>query len=251
MPISRFTSCSAAARSLVAHATRLPPGDRPLAQRISGIDLEIAPIHVQPSPVLRGSDDTEPLGSATVRIELEPFDGSGATVADIFSALFTTERAAPLLRVKPSGDSVDMADEWLRRTCRRLGLAAPAAQPISALDSAMAEASRRAVQGLPRIRQRLEAGLPDGQICVIKVGLETAHGDKEFVWVRVTEWSSDGFVGPLEVQPNDCPGYTLGQTMRVADTDVFDCAIVNPTAGPVEPALTDVVAQDFGVDLPG
>jgi len=114
----------------------------------------------------------------------------------------------------------------------------------------MEEASRRAVEGLPKLRQRLEAGLPNGQICVIKVGLEAAHGGKEFVWVRVTEWSSGTFVGRLEVQPTDCPGYTVGQTMRVADAEVIDCAIVNPMEGPIEPALTDIVAQDFGVDLP-
>jgi hypothetical protein len=35
------------------------------------------------------------------------------------------------------------------------------------------------------------------------------------------------------------------------DKDVYDCGIFSETGGVVEPALTDVVALEFGVDLPG
>jgi hypothetical protein len=37
--------------------------------------------------------------------------------------------------------------------------------------------------------------------------------------------------------------------MQVPEADVFDRAIVSKERGMVEAALTDVVAQEFGVDL--
>ena len=240
------------ARKLVQLAGDSP--DKPALDLASGVEITITPDDLpskQSSPVLGRFPEVNEAGPITLRLDLEEFGGDGGKLGDIFSVLLQKKRAAELLHVKPpNGTTVDK-DEWLRVTGRRLGLDTPAAQPFSALDDAMKAASQRAVQTLPALREQLQAGQHEGQIVAIKTVLPTESGTREYVWVTVDEWPPGEFGGTLSVQPTaDCPGFTKGQRMRVADADVFDRAIFSPTEGPIEPALTDIVAQDFGVDLP-
>jgi hypothetical protein len=99
-------------------------------------------------------------------------------------------------------------------------------------------------------RERFRAGLPADQALAIKVGLATRSDRREFVWVKVTDWLHDGtIVGTLESKPRDCPGYERGREMRIAEADVFDRAFYEQVRGLVAHAATDIVAEEFGVDL--
>jgi hypothetical protein len=242
----------ASARKLVEYAAKLPASGQPIEERLAGIELlvtrdAIADLRGQPYGPVSDRNGNAPV---TVRLELEDFGGTLGQALDAFSVLLRRKRAARLLTIVSSSNAADV-DEWLRESCARLGLAVPAARPSSAFREAMDAASRYAVAELPELRARLNAGLPDGQLAAIKIGLDSTTGSNEYVWVRVTEWPAGEFAGKLAVQPRNCPGYTLGQPVRVADSDVFDRAIFSNTEGAIQPSLTDVVAMDFGVDLAG
>jgi hypothetical protein len=260
---------SVVARRLAEHAAGLPPSKEPMEDRVAGVKLTLSR-----NDVLRASKPDRfghvnrdgAAQSVTVRLEIEEFGDQANDVGNalgILSVLFKTQRAPKLLALRhpePSDTghpersegsaAVDAftADEWLRMSCERLGLDVPSAKPLSAFRESMDDANRRAIDDLPAFRARLSGGLEDGQVPMIKTGLDTAAGVKEYVWVHVVAWKDDEFVGILAAEPRNCPGYTKGQLMHVADSDVFDRAIFGATEA-VERPLTDVVAMDFGMDL--
>jgi len=111
-------------------------------------------------------------------------------------------------------------------------------------------ASRKARESLAEWRERFRAGLPADQALVVKAGLATTSGGREFVWVKVTEWLQAGtIVGTLESKPRNCPDYQQGQQMQIAEADVFDRAVYGQARSMVVHAPTDIVAEEFGVDL--
>jgi hypothetical protein len=240
------------ARKLVEHVATLPASETPIGERLSGTRLSIdgreAASRLNTS-VLGKFPETPDLGPVEVELTLEESGGKQGQVADIFAVLLGGRRPGKLLRV--TGPGADQPDEWLRDATRRLGMDTPTALPADAFTETMTAASQRAVAGLEGFRARIRSGLPAGQFAVVKTGLATTSESREFVWVRVTDTPDGEFVGTLAVQPSDAPGYTRGQAMRIADKDVYDRAIFDESTGVVEPALTDVVAQEFGVDLPG
>lgn len=235
------------AMGIVKHAASLSPANTPMEERLSGIEI---PVRANPiNPV----ESTRPLEDVVVALEMEEFGGKGGQVANLFSVLLQKKKADGLLRVKPPTSWSGTADEWLREACRRLSggtIEVPPPLPWSAFEDTMAAASQRAVANLPELRHRLKSGLPPGHFAVIKTGLQANSGGREFVWVKVTEAPPGEFVGTLVVEPADVDGYALGQTVRVADADVFDRGIYTESQTVIQPPLTDDVAQDFGVDLP-
>lgn len=157
---------------------------------------------------------------------------------------------AALLHLLPPGDREGSKDEWLRDTCRRLGQDAPPPLPLEAFEAQMEAASRKGRETLSELRDRFRRGFPAGQALLIKVALPSALGGREYVWVKARDWTSDGvLIGTLESTPRNLPGLEHGQEMRVAEADVFDRAVFNKEQGMLDAALTDIVAQEFGVDL--
>ena len=176
-------------------------------------------------------------GPAVVRLKLEAFDEQAS------------DPDTELLHLLPPVDYRADKDTWLRDVCRSLGQNAPDPLPFESLDTEMEAASARARATLGAVRERFRRGLPAGQTLAIKIGLTTSAGDREFVWIKVDNWQADGILtGTLETEPNQCPGFQKGQVMRVPESDVFDRAI-GSAEGLIEPAFTDIVAQEFGVDL--
>jgi hypothetical protein len=177
-------------------------------------------------------------GPVDVRLRLEGFggetDGNDET---------------ELLHLLPPSDYPSDKDTWLRDSCRLLGQNAPDPLPTEALESEMQKASARAKSTLTDVREQFRRGLPSGQTLAIKIGLTTLEEGREFVWIKVNEWGADGVLtGTLETEPVGVPGFLLGQTLRVPESDVFDRAI-GGEGGMIDPPLTDIVAQEFGVDL--
>ncbi len=155
-----------------------------------------------------------------------------------------------LLHVLPPGDRSASKDEWLRDTCRRLGQDAPPPLSLDAFDAQMEAASRKGRETLSEVRDRFRRGLPADQTLLIKVALPSALGGREFVWVKANDWTGDGvLIGTLESAPHNLPGLERGHEMRVVEADVFDRAVVDKEQGMLDAALTDIVAQEFGVDL--
>lgn len=182
-----------------------------------------------------------------------PVESGEAKFRLALQTMTTNERAegrwdAELLAVLPPAAFAGDADEWLRVTCRCLGQDTPAARPMAAQNDELQRASAEARTSLPAIRARFAAGLGDRTL-LVKTALPTRAGGEEYVWVEVTGWRDDGILtGTLAVRPVDCPGYRQGQEMEVREGAVFDRTILSPD-GTAEPALTDIVAQDFGLDI--
>lgn len=188
--------------------------------------------------------EVEEKGPARVQLVLEGFGGN--------RGLFSLFKSDPgeLLHLVPPADYQGNKDEWLREACRRLGQDAPAPLVPDALEAQMQAASRTAKETLGEFRERFQRGLPADHTLVIKVGLTTTQGGREYVWIKVGNWTQGGvLIGNLETEPHDVPGLKHGQEMRVPEAEVFDRAIFSKEQGMVEVALTDIVAQEFGVDL--
>jgi hypothetical protein len=181
-------------------------------------------------------------GEARVRLVPERFGGPRGLLG-----FLRKDPELPHL-LPPAGYAGDK-DEWLRTTCRRLGQDTPYALGPESLGEAMQAASRRARATLREFRERFARGLPGDHALVVKVALTTTEGTPEYVWIKVTAWDDRGVVGTLETPPQRCPGHTRGQEMRIAAADIFDRAVASPSEGMIDVALTDIVAQEFGVDL--
>jgi hypothetical protein len=209
----------------------------------NGITLTLGREDVFPSQpmVVWGRFPEEGSGVADpveVRLQLEGF--AEETIGSDDTAL--------LHLLPPLGYPSDK-DTWLRDSCRALGQNTPNPLPSEALDSEMQKASARAKSTLPTLRDQFQRGLPSGQTLAIKIGLTTLEGGREFVWIKVNEWGADGVLtGTLETEPVGVPGFLLGQTLRVPESDVFDRAL-GGEQGMIDPPPTDIVAQEFGVDL--
>lgn len=211
------------------------------AESEAGLVVTLTRDDVAPNePFLRRGAELPP-GDATavwVRLHFEPFGDD-------------TDEPAMLLRMLPMPGFLGDPDLWLRDTCRTLGQDAPDPLPSSALDREIAAAAERARATLPAIRERFCHGLAPDESLLVKVALVTSSGGGEHVWVRVVGWEDDNLSGILESKPHDCSGYTLGQEMRFAASDVEDRCIASKTRGIVEPGLTDIIVLDFGVDIGG
>jgi hypothetical protein len=169
-------------------------------------------------------------GLARVRLLLERFDEEG------------DDEGAGLLSLCPPNGATP--DDWLPDVCRRLGQDAPRALPQTAMAAEMRAASERARAHLGSAARRLRE---EKAALFVKTGLPTTSGGVEYVWVRIRHWQPDGtLVGDLASQPHHCPPHRAGDELRLRESDVFDYAI----EGEVDhPPATEIVAQEFGVDL--
>lgn len=148
---------------------------------------------------------------------------------------------------QPPKDWAGDYDKWIVHVGRQLGVDVPEPADEKGYEKAMAAAVVQLQQQLPSLRKRFLTGL-DGLNLGFKIGLTTKKGGKEYVWVRPTGWSEENtVVCVLESQPRDCKGYKLGQTLNLPVTELLDYAIGSPTAGVVEPGLTQRIAEDYGL----
>jgi len=211
------------------------------AESEAGLVVTLTRDDVAPNEPFRRHGGELPPGDSTavqVRLHFEPFGDD-------------TDDPAMLLRPLPMPGFIGDPDLWLRDTCRTLGQDAPDPLPFSALDRELAAAGERARANLPAMRERFQRGLAPDESLMAKVALATSRGGGEHVWVRVVGWENATLSGILESAPHDCPGYTLGQEMRFAESEVEDRCIASEARGIVEPGLTDMIVLDFGVDIGG
>lgn len=172
-------------------------------------------------------------GEVTIRLTLAP--------------LSPDDPETKLLRIDPLPGSAP-ADERLRDACRLLGQFAPDPLPFEWFDDTMRAASARARAQLPAFRERIAGGLGEGEQAVVKLGLPARDGGREYVWMRVEQWSADDtIIGPL-LTPSKGEKLAAGTEMTVGERDVFDYALLGPDGFEIV-ARTDIVAQEFGADV--
>ena len=69
----------------------------------------------------------------------------------------------------------------------------------------------------------------------------------EYVWLEVRDWRDDALDGEV-VTPAPRVGLALRQAVTIQQTQIYDHFVLGPSGAAV-PALTDVVATDYGMDI--
>jgi uncharacterized protein YegJ (DUF2314 family) len=82
-------------------------------------------------------------------------------------------------------------------------------------------ASERARQKLAALQPAFEAGLPPGEILLVKAPFPAPDGRREWMWVEVIEWQGDRISGTLQNDPVHVE-LKAGQRVQVSAAEVFD-----------------------------
>jgi hypothetical protein len=159
---------------------------------------------------------------------------------------FTPDDEPSLLGLNPLPDDSRSFDERLREACALLGAEVPAARGAETADDAMQEAHERAVARLSEVRARWKTRVAAKETVLVK--FRASQGDHgEYVWLEVRDWR-DGALDGEVVTPAPRVGLSLGQQLTIKDSQVYDQLVVGPS-GAAFPALTDLVASDYGRDV--
>lgn len=75
---------------------------------------------------------------------------------------------------------------------------------------------------LPELRKLFNAGLAPGELIEVKAPFSTANGDREWMWVEVTNWKGEQIRGTLENEPAEVKTLQAGQIVEVQEQDIFD-----------------------------
>jgi uncharacterized protein YegJ (DUF2314 family) len=89
-------------------------------------------------------------------------------------------------------------------------------------DDELLAASRAAREKLPALRAAFNAGLPPGEILLVKATFPTSDGAGELMWVEVTAWKGDAIRGSLRNDPAHNSDLQVGQEVEVSESEVFD-----------------------------
>ena len=175
-------------------------------------------------------------------------DAPDDAAVDVHLALrgFTPADEASLLLVNPLPDDSRSPDERVREACARLGVEVPAARGVDTADDAMREAHERAVARLDDARARWSARAASGEKVLVKY--RATDGERgEYVWIEVRDWR-DGALDGEVVTPAPRIGLSRNQPVSIQHSQIYDYLVLGPS-GTAVPALTDLVATDYGMDL--
>ena len=116
---------------------------------------------------------------------------------------------------------------------------------VSADSEAMARAHARAVGTLPAIKRRFQKGLELGERLLVKHGFPTTGDGHEYMWVVVNTWAGERIRGQLANDPEYRVDLRAGQTVDLADADVFDWYLTRADGGS-EGGFTNQAATESG-----
>jgi uncharacterized protein YegJ (DUF2314 family) len=95
-------------------------------------------------------------------------------------------------------------------------------------DDLLLEASNRARERLPELRQSFNGGLEPGSAVWVKAPFKTPDGSNEWMWVEVLTWNGKNIKGILQNDPYDVPGLVAGAEVEVYENDIFDYILYKP-----------------------
>jgi len=105
-----------------------------------------------------------------------------------------------------------------------LGLPEDRCVMISSGHEALREAHRRATARLGEVRRRFQAGLPAGEVLLVKLGFKS-EGTVEYMWVAVNTWRGNRLQGQLANQPEWIRELNAGDPIEIGQSQVFDWEI--------------------------
>ncbi|GAB4464785.1 MAG: hypothetical protein OHK0029_34960 [Armatimonadaceae bacterium] len=158
-----------------------------------------------------------------------------------------TRRQPPLLRVVPpraEGDaSPTETGVFLHTLLNDLFGSDPQLATVVAGDEEIEAAHQRAIEELPLVRSRYQAGFRSGETLHIKTGFPIPNETQEYMWIAVTGWRDGRIRGQLANEPQYRRDLQAGQSIEIGEEDVFDWLIVHPN-GLMEGAFTNHVLND-------
>ena len=89
-------------------------------------------------------------------------------------------------------------------------------------DEVLLEASRKARENLPALKNAFNAGLKPAESISLKAPFKTRDGGNEWMWVEVSRWEGDRISGILDNDPFNVPDLHAGQAVTVHEEDIFD-----------------------------
>jgi uncharacterized protein YegJ (DUF2314 family) len=95
-------------------------------------------------------------------------------------------------------------------------------------NEAILAASKQARAKLPELQKAFEHGLKPGEYLLVKAPFETSTGNREWMWVEISNWREGEIVGTLQNDPVDVPEVHAGQKVSVNEADVFDYIRIRP-----------------------
>lgn len=114
--------------------------------------------------------------------------------------------------------------------CTPAPATSPAPVPEQMRPTTLEEAQAQALARLQGpVRDAFVAGLPPAEALLIKAPFEGPRGRVEWMWVRVSEWRTDGtLIGTLANQPSLIADLSRGDTVQLRDDSAFDYLWVHP-----------------------
>lgn len=210
------------------------------------LELSRADLAQRETYLLKVPEVQDPPQHVWVRLKMEPTPTASLEGNDESAE----EDEVLLLSILPPEDFQGSRDEWLRWACRSLGQDVPEALPFASADEQIEASFVRARQAIPEFRSRFLAGLPGDQSLGVKFPLITRRGQKDYVWGVVLDWSAPSTLHlRLESEPRDCKGYAYGQLIDLPVDQVSDFVIGGMESGLVHPGFSQVVAEEFGLDI--
>lgn len=95
-------------------------------------------------------------------------------------------------------------------------------------DERILQASQRAKDKLPELKDTFNKGLEPGYSILLKAPFETDNGGREWMWIEVTEWKLNSIKGILQNDPFEISNLKAGAIVSVDQEEVFDYIFYNP-----------------------
>jgi uncharacterized protein YegJ (DUF2314 family) len=152
-----------------------------------------------------------------------------------------------LLAITPPGNLKIQQGVWLNTVMNDLQHVEDRIAAVKTGSETMEIAHRRAMDELPRIRQRFQAGLEPGDVLYVKHGFPTGDDGNEFMWIVVNAWTGDKITGTLANEPRFLTNIRAGETVRLSEADVFDWLLMRRD-GSREGGYTSEIAMREGTE---
>ena len=152
-----------------------------------------------------------------------------------------SRRQPPLVRLLPSqetGADTSESGVWLNSLLGDLFGSDPELAMVETGDEQMEAAHEQALNELPLVRARFQAGFQSGEVLHIKHGFPTTGDNHEYMWIAVTGWKDGRIRGRLANDPQYRRDLRAGQSVEIGEEEVYDWLIVH-TDGRTEGAYTN------------
>lgn len=120
------------------------------------------------------------------------------------------------LRIKPPRGRV--SGEWIKAIEKQLlGI-----RSVAKRNPAMEAAHQQAVAELPALREKFASLRAQGTTVMVKHGVATTDGNKEYLWFQVEAWNEARLSCLVANQPSSECELKYGQPIELTEGDVFD-----------------------------